>query len=150
MQYTLHRPKIDRIACPWLIRRFVNPNATFLYVPQAEVLEVSERFGGTAFDIADTFWSHRGPLCTFDTMVYEFGLSHPALDAVALIVRAADTHSHSIFTQPAVLLSFYVGISRSQRDDLSQLEASTPLYDALYRWVRDGQDEGHDWVEATA
>jgi rhodanese-related sulfurtransferase len=147
---TRHRPKIDRIACPWLIRRFINPNATFLYVPPAEVLDVAERFGGTAFDIADTFWSHRGPLCTFDTMVSEFGLSHPAIDAVALIVRAADTDSHNLAPQAAGLLAFSVGMSRSHRDDLSQLEASMPLYDALYRWARDGQDESHDWVEATA
>jgi hypothetical protein len=89
-------------------------------------------------------------LCTFDTMVSEFGLSHPAIDAVALIVRAADTDSHNLAPQAAGLLAFSVGMSRSHRDDLSQLEASMPLYDALYRWARDGQDESHDWVEATA
>lgn len=144
---TRHRPKIDRIACPWLIRRFVNPNATFLYVPPAEVLDVADRFGGTPFDIAGTFWSHRGPLCTFDTMIAEFGLSHPALDALALVIRAADTDCHNIAPQAAGLLALSVGMSRACRDDLSQLEASMPLYDALYRWARDGQDEGHDWTE---
>ena len=147
---TRHRPKIDRIACPWFIRRFVNPNATFLYVAPAEVLDVAKHFGGTAFDIADTLWSHRGPLCTFDTMVSEFGLSHPAIDAVARIVCAADTDSHNFAPQAAVLLLFSVRMSRSHRDDLSQLEASMPLCDALHRWARDGQDESHDWVEATA
>lgn len=144
---TRHRPKIDRIACPWLIRRFIDPNATFLYVPPSEVVDIANRFGGTPFDIADTFWSHRGPLCTFDVMVTEFGLSHPALDALALIIRAADTDSHNLASQASGLLAFSVGMSRMYRDDLAQLEASMPIYDALYRWARDGQDEGHDWTE---
>lgn len=145
---TRHRPKIDRIACPWLIRRFVNPNAIFLYVPPAEVLEVANRFGGTPFDIPDVFWSHRGPLCTFDTMIAEFELSHPALDALAVVIRAADTDTHSVAPQAAGLLALSVGMSRMYRDDLGQLEASMPIYDAFYRWARDGQDEGHDWQEA--
>lgn len=142
---TRHRPKIDRIACPWLIRRFINPNAKFLYVPPAEVLAVAERFDAIAFDVPDTFWSHRGDTCTFDTMITEFELSHPALDALALIIRAADTDSHNNAPQAAGLLAFSVGMSRMYRDDLAQLEASLPLYDALYRWARDGQDESHDW-----
>ncbi len=142
---TRHRPKIDRIACPWLIRRFIDPQATFLFVPPSEVCDVADRFDATPFDIEDTFWSHRGDLCTFDTMVIEFGLSHPPLDALARVIRAADTDSHDLAPQAAGLLALSVGMSRLHRDDNAQLAASLPIYDALYRWARDGQDEGHDW-----
>ncbi|MDB9838589.1 sulfurtransferase/chromate resistance protein [bacterium] len=143
---TRHRPKIDRIACPWLIKRFVDPKAQFLFVPPSEVLEIADRFGATPFDVEDVFWTHRGPQCTFDTMIAEFGLSHPALVTLATIVRAADTDSHNLAPQAAGLLALSVGMSRMHRDDLAQLEASLPIYDALYRWARDGQDEGHDWT----
>ncbi|NRP71473.1 Thiosulfate sulfurtransferase GlpE [Ensifer psoraleae] len=93
---TRSRPKIDRIACPWLIRRFVDPRATFLYVTASEVSAVGERFGATPFDIEGVFWSHRDEDCTFDTMVKEFGLSFPALEHVARIVRGADTDRHDL------------------------------------------------------
>ncbi|WP_342075990.1 sulfurtransferase/chromate resistance protein [Yoonia sp. SS1-5] len=142
---TRHRPKIDRIACPWLIRRFVDPGATFLFVPPAEVTAVAERFNATPFDIEDTFWSHRGDACTFDTMIAEFGLSHPALDALATVVRAADTNRHDQSPQAAGLLALSVGLSRMYKDDNAQLAAGMGLYDALYRWARDGQSESHDW-----
>ena len=88
---TRARPKVDRIACPWLIRRFVDPTAVFLFVASAEVTAVAERFGGAAFDIENTFWSHRGDTCTFDTMIEEFGLDHDPLKRLAFIVRGADT-----------------------------------------------------------
>ena len=139
------RPKIDRIACPWLIRRFVDPAARFLYVAPAEVLGVAERFAATPFDVPDVRWSHRGECCTFDTMVEEFGLSTPALERLATVVRAADTDRHDLAPQAAGLLAVSVGLSRLYRDDLEQLEAGMGLYDALYRWARDGFDEGHDW-----
>ena len=142
---TRHRPKIDRVACPWLIRRFVDPDATFLYVPPAEVLGVAERLGATPFDVEGVAFSHRGPLCTFDAMVGDFALAHPALDALATVVRAADTDRHDLAPQAAGLLAISVGLSRAHRDDLAQLDAGMALYDALYRWARDGQGEGHDW-----
>jgi rhodanese-related sulfurtransferase len=142
---TRHRPKIDRIACPWLIRRFVDPAARFLFVAPAEVAGVAEYFGATPFDVEGTFWSHRGEHCTFDTMVLEFGLSTPALDRLATVVRAADTDRHDLAPQAAGLLAVSVGLSRLHRDDLAQLEAGMGLYDALYRWARDGFEEGHDW-----
>ncbi len=142
---TRHRPKIDRIACPWLIRRFVDPQAEFMFVPPAEVTAVAERFNATPFDIEDTFWSHHGDKCTFDTIITEFGLSHPALETLATVVRAADTDQHDLAPQAAGLLAVSVGLSRMYRDDVRQLEAGIGLYDALYRWARDGQDEGHDW-----
>lgn len=142
---TRHRPKIDRIACPWLLRRFVDPGARILFVPPSEVEAVAERFGATPFDIEGTFWSHRGPACTFDVMIEEFGLSHPALDRLAVVVRGADTNRHDLAPEAAGLLAISVGLSRAWRDDLAQLEAGMIVYDALYRWARDGADEGHDW-----
>ncbi len=145
---TRHRPKIDRIACPWLIRRFVDPTARFLFVAPAEVPAVAERFNATAFDIEGAFWSHRGDLCTFDTMTREFGLASDALNRLALVVRAADTDRHHLSPQAAGLLALSVGLSRQYRDDLEQLQAGMALYDALYRWARDGHDEGHDWPAA--
>lgn len=88
---TRSRPKVDRIACPWLIRRFIDPRAVFLYVAPAEVANVAALYCGMPFDVEDTFWSHRGELCTFDVMLAEFGLTMPALDRLARIVRGADT-----------------------------------------------------------
>jgi hypothetical protein len=142
---TRARPKIDRIACPWLIRRFVDASATFLYVAAAEVTAVAERFNATPFDIDDTFWSHRGEHCTFDTMLEEFGLQSEALDRLAVIVRGADTNRLDLAPQAAGLLAASLGLSRAYRDDLEQLEASMLLYDAFYRWCRDATAETHDW-----
>jgi rhodanese-related sulfurtransferase len=142
---TRHRPKIDRIACPWMIRRFVDPGAQFLFVAPSEVQSVADMFNATPFDIEGVSFSHRGELCSFDALIADFGLSHPALDRLALVVRAADTDRHDLAPQAAGLLAISVGLSRMHRDDLSQLEAGIPLYDALYRWARDGVDEGHDW-----
>ena len=142
---TRHRPKIDRIACPWLIRRFVDRNARFLFVSPGEVLGVADRYGATPFDIEDVFWSHRGDKCTFDTMLDEFVLHTPALDRLASVIRAADTNRHDMAPEAAGLLALSVGLSRQYRDDQEQLKAGLTFYDALYRWARDGQDEGHDW-----
>ena len=147
---TRHRPKIDRIACPWLIRRFVDPNARFLFVAPAEVPAVADRFNATPFDIEGTFWSHRGDTCTFDTMLTEWGLQTEALQRLALVVRAADTDRHELSPQAAGLLAISVGLSRQYRDDLQQLDAGLQIYDALYRWARDGHDEGHDWLAPDA
>lgn len=143
---TRSRPKIDRIACPWLIRRFVDPQARFLYVSASEVPAVAERFSAVPFDIGGVFWSHRGDLCTFDVMVEEFGLSFPALRQVARIVRGADTDRPDLEPQAAGLLAISLGLSRMHSDDLEQLEAGLAVYDALYRWARDAMDEKHDWV----
>lgn len=142
---TRARPKIDRIACPWLIRRFVDPSAVFLYVAPADALEVADRFKATPFDVEGTFWSHRGALCTFDVMLEEFGLRSAALDRLATIIRGADTASLDLTPQSAGLLAASLGFSRLYRDDLAQLEASMGLYDAFYRWARDATQETHDW-----
>ncbi|HEU0221955.1 MAG TPA: sulfurtransferase/chromate resistance protein [Paracoccaceae bacterium] len=142
---TRHRPKIDRIACPWLIRRFVDPGAVFLYVPPSEVLAVAERYGATPFDIEGVFWSHRGETCSFDTMIEEFRLATPPLLRLAEIVRGADTARFELAPQAAGLLAASLGLSRMFADDLEQLEAGMTLYDAFYRWCRDAVDETHNW-----
>jgi rhodanese-related sulfurtransferase len=142
---TRARPKVDRIACPWLIRRFVDPAAVFLFVAPSEVSAVAERFGATPFDIEGVFWSHRGDLCTFDVMLDEFALHTEALDRLALIVRGADTARPDLAPEAAGLLAASLGLSRMHRDDLAQLDAGCALYDAFYRWCRDATDETHNW-----
>ncbi|MGJ4997237.1 chromate resistance protein ChrB domain-containing protein [Bradyrhizobium sp. HKCCYLS3077] len=142
---TRARPKIDRIACPWLIRRFVDPQAVFLYVAPSEVIAVSERFGAAPFDVENTFWSHRGELCTFDVMIEEFSLTTPALQRLATIVRAADTARLDLSPEAPGLLAASLGLSRIYDDDLAQLEAGLGLYDAFYRWCRDATTESHNW-----
>ena len=147
---TRARPKVDRIACPWLIRRFVDPAAIFLFVAPSEVAGVAEKFGATPFDVEGVFWSHRGEHCTFDVMVEELGLGGvEALARLALIVRGADTARPEIAPQAAGLLAASLGLSRMYSDDLAQLDAGMLLYDALYRWCRDAVDETHDWVSHT-
>ncbi|WP_091132109.1 chromate resistance protein ChrB domain-containing protein [Microvirga guangxiensis] len=149
---TRSRPKIDRIACPWLIRRFVDPNAVFLFVPPSEVQAVGERFGTTPFDIEGegVFWSHRGELCTFDVMIEEFGLETEPLKRLATIVRGADTARLDLAPEASGLLAASLGLSRIFTDDLAQLDAGLLLYDAFYRWCRDATDETHNWPSKKA
>ena len=142
---TRSRPKVDRIACPWLIRRFVDPGAVFLFVAASEVEAVATRFGATPFDVEGVFWSHRGPLCTFDAMLDEFGLHTEALDRLALIVRGADTARPDLAPEAPGLLAASLGLSRMHKDDLAQLDAGLALYDAFYRWARDAVAELHNW-----
>jgi len=142
---TRARPKVDRIACPWLIRRFIDPGAVFLYVAASEVTAVAERFGATPFDIDGVFWSHRGERCTFDTMIEAFGLSSAPLERLATIVRAADTARLDLVPQAAGFLAASLGLSRMFRDDVEQLQAGLLLYDAFYRWCRDATEETHNW-----
>ena len=142
---TRSRPKIDRIACPWLIRRFVDPRAVFLFVAPSEVEAVGERFDAVPFDIENVFWSHRGELCTFDVMIEEFGLAAPPLLRLAQMVRAADTGRLDLSPEAPGLLAASLGLSRMYDDDLEQLEAGVALYDAFYRWCRDATGETHNW-----
>jgi rhodanese-related sulfurtransferase len=142
---TRSRPKIDRIACPWLIRRFIDPSAVFLFVAPAEVEAVAERFGAIPFDVENVKWSHRGELCTFDVMIEEFGLGLEPLKRLARIVRGADTSRLDLEPEAAGLLAVSLGLSRMYADDLEQLEAGMLIYDALYRWCRDATEETHDW-----
>jgi rhodanese-related sulfurtransferase len=142
---TRARPKVDRIACPWLIRRFIDPRAVFLFVAPADVEAVAERFSATPFDVEGVFWSHRDGTCTFDVMVEEFGLGTDPLLRLAAIVRGADTGRFEVAPQAAGLLAASLGLSRMYADDLAQLEAGLGLYDAFYRWCRDATDETHTW-----
>lgn len=142
---TKQRPKIDRIACPWLIRRFIDPQAQFLFVAPSEVIGVAEKFNATPFDIEDVFWSHRNELCTFDVMMQEFDIQSPAMLKLAEIVRGADTNRHDLAPESAGLMAASLGLSRIYRDDNEQLDAGMLLYDAFYRWARDASNESHDW-----
>ena len=145
---TRERQKIDRVACPWLIRRFVDPSAAFLFVPASAVAAVADRFGATAFDIEGVFWSHRGEQCSFDIMLSEFGLQTPPLMRLADIVRGADTARLDLAPEAAGLLAASLGLSVMYKDDLDQLEAGMGIYDAFYRWCRDASDETHNWPAA--
>ena len=142
---TRERPKIDRIACPWLIRRFVDPTAVFLFVGSSQVEAVAENFNAAPFDIERVFWSHRGAKCTFDVMIDELGLASDALLRLALIVRAADTARLDLAPESHGLLAASLGLSRMYGDDIEQLEAGMTLYDAFYRWCRDATAENHNW-----
>jgi rhodanese-related sulfurtransferase len=142
---TRARPKVDRIACPWLIRRFIDPSAVFLFVAPAEVEAVAERFAAAPFDVEGVFWSHRDGNCTFDVMIEEFALATGPLNRLATIVRGADTGRFDEAPQAAGLLAASLGLSRMYADDLAQLEAGMTLYDAFYRWCRDATDETHTW-----
>jgi hypothetical protein len=138
------------MACSWLIRRFIDPVAQFLFVAPSEVLAVAEKFAATPFDVEDTFWSHRGEQCTFDIMIEEFRLTDAALQQLATIVRGADTNRHDLAPQCAGLLAASLGLSRIYHDDHQQIEAGMLLYDAFYRWACDASDETHDWPQPQA
>jgi len=133
---TRERPKIDRIACPWLIRRFIDPDAEIRYVPPAQVLTVAEQEGAIAFDIPGVELSHRGPLCSFDAFLDKYGLDDPALHALAKIVRAADTDTLQDSAQAPGLLAISLGLSANIQDDQELLAAGMVVYDALYTWCR--------------
>jgi rhodanese-related sulfurtransferase len=142
---TRSRPKIDRIACPWPIRRFVDPAATFLFVSPAEVHAVAERFNGAPLDVEGVFWSHRGDRCTFDVLLEELGLQIEPLEKLAALVRGADIARLDLAPEAAGLLAASLGLSRMYTDDLEQLQAGMTLYDAFYRWARDATSETHNW-----
>ena len=146
---TRSRPKVDRIACPWLIRRFVDPHAVILFVPPGEVAGVAERTGAAPFDIAadGVRWTHQGELCTFDALIEGLGLTGiTPLALLAPIVRGADTARPDLAPEAAGLLAVSLGLSRLHADDHCQLEAGMAVYDALYRWARDAREEKHDWT----
>jgi len=146
---TRERPKIDRIACPWFIRRFVDPDAEFLYVPTERVFAVAGETGAIPYDIpgAEPF-SHRGEKCSFDAFIATFAIDDPALAALATIVRGADTARPDLAPQCAGLLAISLGLSANFPDDHGMLEMGMPVYDALYAWCRSLQSETHNWKPA--
>lgn len=138
---TRERPKIDRIACPWLIRRFIDPRAQFLYVPAGEVLAVAQAEQAIPYDLPDVQFSHRGELCSFDAFVADFGLDDPALGELALIVRGADTGRPELTPQSPGLLAISRGLALNYADDHAMLAQGMVIYDALYAWLRAARTE---------
>jgi rhodanese-related sulfurtransferase len=149
---TRRRPKIDRIACPWLVRRFLDSNARILFVDPDQVVNVAKESGGTPFDIANVEISHEGDRCSFDTMLKLFGLeSEPSLARLALIVRGADTARPDIAPEAAGLHAISLGLSQlAGDDDHGLLERGFMIYDALFAWLRFAADERHNWPAKTA
>jgi len=144
---TRERPKIDRLACPWLVRRFIDPDALFFYAPAHRVRAEAEALGALPYDIADVAFSHRGPRCSFDAFLDEFDLHDPVLDQMADIVRAADTGVPEQVPQAHGLLAISLGLSANIADDISLLEQAMPVYDALYAWCKTARDETHSWPQ---
>lgn len=145
---TRERPKIDRIACPWLVRRFVDPEAEFLYVPSVDVKKVAVEREAVPYDVPDVEFSHDGERCSFDAFLMKYRLDDPALNELALIVRGADTNRPDLAPQCAGLVSLSLGLSILHPDDLEMLEHGMHLYDALYAWCRSSKDEVHTWNPA--
>jgi len=145
---TRERPKIDRIACPWLVARFVDRDAEFLYVPTKQVLDEAKRRDAVPYDVPDVHFSHDGELCSFDAFIRHYRLRDPALDRLALIVRGADTARLDLAPQAAGLAAVSLGLSRNFGDDHEMLKHGMVLYDALYTWCKEGQEETHTWNPA--
>ena len=143
---TRERPQVERIACPWLVRRFIDREAVFHYVPPAQVLFRAAELRAVPFDIPDVELTHRWERCTFDAFLEAFDLRSPALERLARIVRGADTARCDIAPQAAGLLAISLGLSRLHGDDQQLLAAGMPVYDALYAWCEHGQSDMHTWV----
>jgi len=144
---TRERPKIDRLACPWLVRRFIDPDAQFFYTAAHRVRSEAETLKAQPYDIADVAFSHRGALCSFDAFLREFDLHDPVLDEVATIVRAADTGELVQSPQAPGLLAISLGLSANIADDILLLEHAMPIYDALYAWCKIVRGETHSWPQ---
>ena len=142
---TRERPKIDRIACPWLISRFVDRDAEFLYVPTKQVQDIARERDAVPYDVAGVHFTHDGELCSFDAFIKHYRLHDPALNRLALIVRGADTAKLELAPQAPGLVAVSLGLSRIFPDDLEMLKHGMVLYDALYAWCKDGQEEVHTW-----
>ena len=145
---TRERPKIDRIACPWLISRFVDRDAEFLYVPTKKVQDTARRKDAIPYDIPDVAFSHEGDLCSFDAFIKRYHLHDPALGQLAVIVRGADTAKPDLAPQAPGLVALSLGLSRLFGDDHEMLRHGMVMYDALYRWCKEGQEETHTWNPA--
>jgi hypothetical protein len=142
---TRERPKIDRIACPWLIKNFVDTAAEFIYVPKEEVLKRAKELNAIPYDIPGAEYTHEGEYCTFDYIVKKHNLTDPAIHQLATIVRGADTDSFSLAPQAAGLWAISAGLSYNYKDDQEMLEVGMKLYDALYSWAKFVQAEKHTW-----
>ena len=142
---TRERPKIDRIACPWLISRFIDREAEFLFVSPALVRSVADHTGAIPYDIDGVELSHVGALCSFDAFLRKYDLQDGALAQLSVIVRGADTYQLSLAPECAGLVAISLGLSRIFADDQEQLRHGLIVYDALYAWIKHGQTESHTW-----
>jgi len=145
---TRERPKIDRIACPWLVARFIDAEAEFLYVPAGDVLRAAAETGAIPYDIPGVELSHVGELCSFDAFLAKYALDTPALRQMAAIVRGADTSNLGLTPQSAGLYAISLGLSRILADDHAMLRHGLVMYDALHAWCEHGQQEAHRWPPA--
>ena len=145
---TRERPKIDRIACPWLVTRFIDDAPEFLFVPSDRVLATAAETGAIPYDIPDVELSHVGDLCSFDALLKKYALTDAALHHLAVIIRGADTGRPDLTPQSAGLLAISLGLSRSFPDDQAMLTHGLVMYDALYAWARELQAETHGWPPA--
>lgn len=142
---TRERPKIDRIACPWLVARFIDKEAEFLYAPAGDVLRIVQETGAIPYDIPSVELSHVGKLCSFDAFLKKYGLDDPALQQLAIIVRGADTSQLDLTPQSAGLYALSLGLSQTFSDDHEMLKHGMVIYDALYAWCQHCQSETHNW-----
>jgi hypothetical protein len=142
---TRERPKVDRVACPWLIARFIDQSPEFLFVPPEQVLSLAGSAGAIPYDVPGVELTHDGPLCSFDAFLKKYDLNDPALHDLAVIVRGADTAKLDLTPQCAGLLAISLGLSQCFRNDHEQLKHGFVVYDALYAWLRHARDEKHDW-----
>ena len=144
---TRERPKIDRIACPWLIRNFVDKDAQFIYVPDDKVKEQAKKLKAIPFDVPDVEFSHHDDKCTFDYILKKYKITDPAIHTLAVIVRGADTDRHDIASQSSGLWAISAGLAFNVKDDYELLEKGVMIYDALYSWAKYVQNEKHTWKQ---
>jgi hypothetical protein len=142
---TRERPKIDRIACPWLVVRFIDQKPEFLYVPADKVMPTAKETGAIPYDVPDVELSHVGEECSFDAFLRKYQLNDPALRQLAMIVRGADTSRHDLTPQSPGLFAISLGLSAMFADDHEMLKHGLIMYDALYAWCRSCQSESHNW-----
>jgi hypothetical protein len=142
---TRERPKIDRIACPWVIKNFVDANAEFIYVPKEMVFEKAKELDAIPYDIPGAEYSHYGDECTFDYILKKHQLNEPALYQLAEIIRGADTDHFNLASQSAGLWAISAGLSYNYKNDHEMLDVGMKVYDALYSWAKYVQQEKHNW-----
>lgn len=142
---TRERPKIDRIACPWLIKNFIDKEAEFIYVPKDKVFSQAKELNAIPYDIPGADYSHEGDLCTFDYIIKRHSIFDPAIQQLAIIIRGADTDSFELAPQAAGLWAILAGLSYNIKDDYEQLTIGMKIYDVLYSWAKYVQDEKHNW-----
>lgn len=147
---TRERPKIDRVACPWLIDRFIDKQPQFIFVPAAEVIPQAAALDAIPYDVENVELSHVGPLCSFDAFLKKYQLDDPFLQVIAVIVRGADTDRHGLAPQCSGLFAILLGLSQLFKDDQEQLRHGFVIYDAFYAWLKHASGETHNWNPQTS